>query len=211
MTEIETSRQNLSEQLQRVAEIDPIVNAASKIRFPSERDMLEAMVVELAKDRQRLIQAAIAENGYVRVPADGDGSVDKKLDKMMESAGMCMDIAPAHIAVCVPPGKFGELRSPFCHLPKGHDGPHVCGEDKWANDRDFRFEFEGEIWADLKALIGEGDLFENVKTVVQAKLDRMKADAAGHARKFTEEDKEAARSAIAGRIPGEAAKHPKED
>ena len=55
MTEIETSRQNLSEQLQRVAEIDPIVNAVSKIRFPSERDMLEAMVVELAKDRQRLV------------------------------------------------------------------------------------------------------------------------------------------------------------
>ena len=22
-------------------------------------------------------------------------------------------------------------RTPWCHLPKGHEGPHVCGEHRW--------------------------------------------------------------------------------
>lgn len=45
---------------------------------------------------------------------------------------MCRDIAPGHIAACVPPPPKGEVyRTPWCHLPVGHGGPHVCGEWKW--------------------------------------------------------------------------------
>ena len=37
---------------------------------------------------------------------------------------MCMSVAPARIAACVPPPPKGEIyRTPFCHLPNGHDGP----------------------------------------------------------------------------------------
>ena len=46
---------------------------------------------------------------------------------------MCFDVAPAHIAVCHPPGPEGYFRTPWCHLLKGHDGPHQCGEDKWGS------------------------------------------------------------------------------
>lgn len=48
---------------------------------------------------------------------------------------MCMDIAPSSIAACVPPSKdkYYFFRVPFCHLPKGHAGPHVCGEFRWEN------------------------------------------------------------------------------
>jgi len=47
------------------------------------------------------------------------------------NAGLCMDIAPGRVAACVPPGKDVRLRTPWCHLPKGHEGPHVCGEHRW--------------------------------------------------------------------------------
>jgi hypothetical protein len=48
-----------------------------------------------------------------------------------ETREMCCDIAPGRIAVCVPPSPSGYLNTPWCHLTKGHVGPHVCGEFKW--------------------------------------------------------------------------------
>jgi|PlaIllAssembly_1097288.scaffolds.fasta_scaffold00167_6 NTP pyrophosphatase (non-canonical NTP hydrolase) len=44
---------------------------------------------------------------------------------------MCMDISPGHVAVQASPDKDGTLRTPWCHLPKGHDGPHQCGDFRW--------------------------------------------------------------------------------
>jgi hypothetical protein len=44
---------------------------------------------------------------------------------------LCMNIAPIQIAVCVPPDKNGMLKTPWCHLLKGHEGPHQCGEWRW--------------------------------------------------------------------------------
>lgn len=47
---------------------------------------------------------------------------------------MCMNVAPAHVALCVPPPPAGEVYlTPWCHLEKGHDGPHRCGDQRWAN------------------------------------------------------------------------------
>jgi hypothetical protein len=51
---------------------------------------------------------------------------------------MCMDIAPASVAVRVPPDEDGMLHTPWCHLKKGHDGPHQCGEHKWRADEEYK-------------------------------------------------------------------------
>jgi hypothetical protein len=42
---------------------------------------------------------------------------------------MCMDVAPGQFA----PRKdaAGMFRVPWCHLPKGHEGPHRCGSAVW--------------------------------------------------------------------------------
>lgn len=44
---------------------------------------------------------------------------------------MCMDIAPCHVAACVPPDKDGIMHTPWCHLEAGHAGPHRCGNLRW--------------------------------------------------------------------------------
>lgn len=45
---------------------------------------------------------------------------------------MCMSVAPASVAFCVPPPPKGEIyRTPFCHMPKGHDGPCWGMGFKW--------------------------------------------------------------------------------
>jgi hypothetical protein len=56
--------------------------------------------------------------------------------------GMCKDIAPAVIAVCEPPDIYGISHSPWCHLPKGHSGEHVCGEHRWPQLQDQVFALE---------------------------------------------------------------------
>lgn len=53
--------------------------------------------------------------------------IEKKTEEM------CMNVAPAYIAVCVPRGADGMLRTPWCHRPIGHPMPHVCGEFKWGD------------------------------------------------------------------------------
>jgi hypothetical protein len=47
---------------------------------------------------------------------------------------MCMDVAPGRIAVCVPPDELGLLRTPWCHLSPGHEGPHQCGQWLWMDE-----------------------------------------------------------------------------
>jgi len=47
-----------------------------------------------------------------------------------------MNVAPAHIACCVPPDERGAVKTPWCHLERGHDGPHVCGEYRWEDGSD---------------------------------------------------------------------------
>lgn len=47
---------------------------------------------------------------------------------LLPAVGMCMDVAPSYIAACRPAGD----PSPWCHFPKGHIGPHRCGDDVWS-------------------------------------------------------------------------------
>lgn len=61
--------------------------------------------------------------------------IAKKSDDefVAEMDGMCMDVAPGYIACCQPFSTInGCYLTPWCHLKKGHPGPHVYrGEWKW--------------------------------------------------------------------------------
>jgi len=46
-------------------------------------------------------------------------------------SSVCGSIAPAVVTSCVPVGKDGLLRTPWCHLLQGHGGPCQCGEFRW--------------------------------------------------------------------------------
>jgi len=60
---------------------------------------------------------------------NGQGETNKK------GVGMCMNVAPGRIAVCEkPPTDRSHYLTPWCHLPKGHEGHHVCGEHCWESD-----------------------------------------------------------------------------
>jgi hypothetical protein len=74
---------------------------------------------------------AVRENGasalvVARVPSFPDPCGGAM---MVDGGGvtMCVSVAPGRIASCVPPGN----PTPWCHLPKGHAGPHQCGDLKW--------------------------------------------------------------------------------
>jgi len=48
----------------------------------------------------------------------------------LQAPEMCRDVAPGHISGG-PLGSGGLRRSIWCHLDKGHDGPHACGPHRW--------------------------------------------------------------------------------
>jgi len=61
----------------------------------------------------------------------GSSAAEPANSAAVPAQGMCYDVAPGRVAVLVPPGPDGVMRTPWCHLPKGHEGPHRCGEYRW--------------------------------------------------------------------------------
>jgi len=52
--------------------------------------------------------------------------------EVWEVEGMCMNVAPGVVASTVPPDSAtGLLKTPWCHLPTGHNGSHACGDAHW--------------------------------------------------------------------------------
>lgn len=118
-----------------MARIDPTINAILRTFMGESREkQLVRMVCALKLQYERvneILTQALIYNPHPNYSI-GSGPSNMRIDMN----DLCMSTAPASIAAQVPPDRDGMIRTPWCHLQKGHNGPHICGDLKWDKQQD---------------------------------------------------------------------------
>jgi hypothetical protein len=120
-------------------ESDALLNTdAASIPLPLRAQAVRELQSELRRTREMLdvtrqrVLRAMGEPDMGKSWSWVESAIQAK--KAGVSDGMCKDVAPSSVACCVPPPPKGEIyRTPWCHLSKGHEGPHLCGEFRWGH------------------------------------------------------------------------------